>query len=62
MYAIIYSNKATNLDKIMNRQELELKMKEEIAKLKQLNKSMRELVANETIKSSLELPTRYVNK
>lgn len=62
MYAIIYSNKATNLGKIMNRQELELKMKEEIAKLKQLNKSMRELVANETIKSSLELPTRYVNK
>jgi hypothetical protein len=46
----------------MNRQELELKMKEEIAKLKELNKSMRELVANESIKSSLELPTRYFNK
>jgi hypothetical protein len=43
----------------MNRQELELKMKQELAKLAQLNLEMRELVNKEAVKESLQLPTRY---
>lgn len=43
----------------MNRQQLELKMKQELAKLAMLNLEMRELVSKEDIKESLQQSIRY---
>lgn len=43
----------------MNRQELELKIKQELAKLAMLNLEMRELVNKEDTKQSLQQPIRY---
>lgn len=43
----------------MNRQELELKMKQELSKLAKLNLEMRELVNKEQVKESLQQNVRY---